>query len=109
MIKNQNIVMWLITVSLLLIMAGTIMPLLRVEGDVWKYIYGSGAALLLYGRISAKTPKGASLRLRRFAAWRRGVPYFSVRLHSSCSTRSPDRWTGLHSRLPEVPYRCTHP
>ena len=65
MIKNQNIVMWLITVSLLLIMAGTIMPLLRVEGDVWKYIYGSGAALLRYGRISAKTPKGASLRLRR--------------------------------------------
>ena len=45
MIKNQNIIMWLITVSLLLIMAGTVMPLLRVEGDAWKYIYGSGAVV----------------------------------------------------------------
>ena len=38
MIKNQNIVKWLITVSLLLIMDGNIMPLLREEGDGWKYI-----------------------------------------------------------------------
>ena len=65
MIKNQNIIMWLITVSLLLIMAGTVMPLLRVEGDAWKYIYGSGAVVLLYSHISAIVPKGASLRLRR--------------------------------------------
>lgn len=57
--------MWLVTVSLLLIMAATVMPLLRVEGEAWKYIYGSGAALLLYGRIASVVPKGASLRLRR--------------------------------------------
>lgn len=65
MIKNQNVVMWIVTLGLLLIVVGTLLPILRVNTDLWKYLYGSGALVLLIGRIATAVPKGISLRLKR--------------------------------------------
>lgn len=58
--------MWVVTLGLLLIVAGTLLPLLRVEGTLNKYLYAAGAIVLLIGRFS--TPgvgKNVSLRLQR--------------------------------------------
>ena len=56
----------LISIGLLLIMAGTVMPLFNLGNDIFKYIYASGALLLLIGRIF--TPyKGDSFRVKRLS------------------------------------------
>lgn len=65
MIKNQNIVMWIVSAGLLLVMAGTLLPLLRLNTGVWRYVYAAGALILIYGRIATAVPAGASTRLRR--------------------------------------------
>lgn len=65
MIKNQNIVMWIVTIGLLLIVAGTLLPILRVHGQAWKYIYGSGAVVLFMGRLVTSVPTDASVRVKR--------------------------------------------
>ena len=69
--KNQNsglrgAMMWVITIALLFIVAGTLMPMVTHLqcGDWYKYIYAAGAVLLLVGRIF--TPyKGDNLRVKR--------------------------------------------
>ena len=67
--QPKGYLLWLITVGMLLVAAGTVMPLLMQNcdpqfNDLYKYIYGSGAVMLLVGRIF--TPyKGSSIRLRR--------------------------------------------
>lgn len=65
MIKNQNVVMWIITLGLLLIVAGTLLPILRVDTEAWKYLYGSGALVLFIGRLATAVPKGISIRVKR--------------------------------------------
>lgn len=67
--QPKMIFLWLITIGMLLVAAGTVMPLLMQNcdpqfRDLYKYIYGAGAAMLLVGRIF--TPyKGSNIRLRR--------------------------------------------
>lgn len=56
----------LTTIGLLLIVVGTALPLLLIEGDYFKYIYATGALLLFVGRLMAPVvPKTWPLRLRR--------------------------------------------
>ena len=50
---------------MLLIAAGTVMPLLMQDGsDLFKYVYGGGAVMLLIGRIFTSY-KGDNVRLKR--------------------------------------------
>ena len=58
--------LYLISCSMLLIVAGTLLPLFNVGGDLFKYIYSAGAILLLIGRIM--TPyKGDVFRVKRLS------------------------------------------
>jgi uncharacterized membrane protein len=64
--KLRTAMMWLMTVAMLLIVAGTLIPLLTQlrSGDWFKYVYAAGAVLLLIARIF--TPyKGDNLRVKR--------------------------------------------
>lgn len=56
--------MALMTIAMLLIVAGTVIPVFRLHTPVYKYIYSAGAALLLISRLL--TPyRGTNDRLRR--------------------------------------------
>lgn len=57
--------LWLMNTGLLLIVAGTALPLLHIEGDMYRYLYTAGALLALIGRIFAPGYKGSILRVRR--------------------------------------------
>ena len=64
--SNNTSALWLglMTFGMLLIVAGTVIPIFRLETDVYKYIYSAGAVLLLVSRIM--TPyRGNSDRIRR--------------------------------------------
>lgn len=64
----RNAMMWLITLGMLLIVAGTLMPMVtRMHcGEWFKYVYAAGALLLLAGRIF--TPyKGDNMRVKRLS------------------------------------------
>lgn len=71
MTKNRNVErrqtasMWIANTGLFLIMAAIALPLLRFGGDVYKYVFATGAALVLVGRIINVAPSGTSLRVRR--------------------------------------------
>lgn len=57
-------ILLMITISMLLIVAGTVLPLFNTSGILFKYIYATGALLLLIGRLL--TPyKGDDLRVKR--------------------------------------------
>jgi Ni,Fe-hydrogenase I cytochrome b subunit len=57
-------ILLMITISMLLIVAGTVLPLFNTGGILFKYIYATGALLLLIGRLF--TPyKGDDLRIKR--------------------------------------------
>ena len=57
-------ILLMITISMLLIVAGTVRPLFNTGGILFKYIYATGALLLLIGRLF--TPyKGDDLRIKR--------------------------------------------
>jgi Ni,Fe-hydrogenase I cytochrome b subunit len=57
-------ILLMITISMLLIVAGTVLPLFNTGGILFKYIYATGALLLLIGRLL--TPyKGDDLRIKR--------------------------------------------
>ena len=61
----KSIFLWLITIGMLLIAAGTVMPLLTQGGsDLFKYIYGSGAVMLLIGRLFSSY-NGDNIRIKR--------------------------------------------
>ncbi len=64
-ITTETVFLWFITIGMLLIAAGTVMPLLMQDGgNLYKYVYGGGAAMLLVGRLF--TPyKGDNPRLKR--------------------------------------------
>lgn len=58
-------ILWLTTLGMLLVAAGTAMPLLMIDGsDLFKYIYGAGAIMLLIGRLF-NPYKGDNIRLKR--------------------------------------------
>lgn len=63
-VTSNTIFLWFVTIGMLIIAAGTVMPLLMQEGDLFKYVYGGGAVILLIGRIFT-TYKGTNLRLKR--------------------------------------------
>lgn len=64
-VTSNTIFLWFVTIGMLLIAAGTVMPSLMQEGnDLFKYVYGGGAVILLIGRIFT-TYKGTNLRLKR--------------------------------------------
>ena len=52
------------TVGMLLIVAGTVMPIWRLDNDVYKYIYSVGAVMLLVSRLF-NPYKGENIRLKR--------------------------------------------
>lgn len=58
---------WLVAVNfgLLLIVAGTALPLLHVTGPAFRYIYSAGALAVLVGRLFAPSTAGMPLRARR--------------------------------------------
>lgn len=57
--------MWVVNIGLLLIVCGTALPLFRVEGTLFKYIFCAGAVMVLGGRLMLPATKDASLRLKR--------------------------------------------
>lgn len=63
---SKTVFLWMITIGMLLVAAGTVMPLLMqgTGSDLYKYVYGGGALMLLIGRIFT-TYKGDNLRLKR--------------------------------------------
>lgn len=62
--QPSRIALWGMTVGMLLIVAGTLSPLIGGHVSVYRWIYGAGAALLLVIRIF--TPyTGSLLRLKR--------------------------------------------
>lgn len=65
-ITSNTVFLWMITIGMLLVAAGTVMPLLMqgTGSDLYKYVYGGGALMLLIGRIFT-TYKGDNLRLKR--------------------------------------------
>lgn len=65
-ITSKTVFLWMITIGMLLVAAGTVMPLLMqgIGSDLYKYVYGGGALMLLIGRIFT-TYKGDNLRLKR--------------------------------------------
>lgn len=62
----QRIANPLALIGLLLIVAATMMPLLRLMPQTFGYIYAAGAVLLIIGRLLQPAPApGTSLRRRR--------------------------------------------
>lgn len=66
LITSKTVFLWFITIGMLLIAAGTVMPLLMQNGDndLFKYVYGGGAIMLLIGRLFTSY-KGNNIRLKR--------------------------------------------
>lgn len=58
--------MWAVNIGLLLIAVATLLPLIHITGPWFQWIYASGAALTLAGRLgSLGAYRGMSLRVRR--------------------------------------------
>ena len=53
--------------GLLMIVAGTALPILMIEGSWFRWIYSAGAAIALIGRIMQPGIDGGSLRLKRLS------------------------------------------
>ena len=66
LITSKTVFLWFITIGMLLIATGTVMPLLMQNGDnvLFKYVYGGGAIMLLIGRLFTSY-KGNNIRLKR--------------------------------------------
>ena len=64
-VTSNTFFLWFITIGMLLIAGGTVMPLLMQDGsDLFKYVYGGGATMLLIGRLFTSY-KGDNVRLKR--------------------------------------------
>lgn len=65
-VTSNTVFLWFITIGMLLIAAGTVMPLLMQDAssDLFKYVYGGGAAMLIIGRLFTSY-KGENVRLKR--------------------------------------------
>lgn len=51
-------------IGLILVMAGTALPLLRLDSEIYRYIFSTGAILVVVGRLFMPY-KGPSLRIKR--------------------------------------------
>lgn len=63
---------WIFNIGLLCVMIGTALPLLRVEGEAYKWVYCAGAVLALAGKLIRPIPVGiplAARRLMRLEVW----------------------------------------
>lgn len=58
--------MWMgvMTAGMLLIVAGTVLPIFRLDNNIYKYVYTAGAVMLLVSRLF-NPYKGTNLRLKR--------------------------------------------
>lgn len=56
--------LWLMTLGMLLIVAGTVIPIFRLETVIYKYVYAAGAVILLVSRLF-NPYRGDNDRLRR--------------------------------------------
>lgn len=65
-VTSNTVFLWFITIGMLLIAAGTVMPLLMQDAsnDLFKYVYGGGAVMLIIGRLFTSY-KGDNVRLKR--------------------------------------------
>ena len=65
-VTSNTVFLWFITIGMLLIAASTVMPLLMQDAssDLFKYVYGGGAAMLIIGRLFTSY-KGDNVRLKR--------------------------------------------
>lgn len=64
---KQNIMMALVTIGLLLIATGIVLPIIQgasIAGDLFRYIYAAGAVMVLIGRLFSQY-KGENKRLKR--------------------------------------------
>lgn len=52
------------TIGLILVMGGTALPLLRLDSEIYRYIFSAGAILVVVGRLFMPY-KGPSLRIKR--------------------------------------------
>lgn len=57
--------LWVMNAGLLLIVAGTALPLFNVDSTAFRYIYTAGAVIALVGRIFSPRYKGSIFRVRR--------------------------------------------
>lgn len=62
--QPNKYMLWLITVSMLLIAMGALLPLLNLGNDVYKYVFSVGAIGMLVGRLFSPY-KGNVLRVKR--------------------------------------------
>ncbi len=66
--KPNALLLWLITIGMLLVAAGTVLPLftrmLNLGHDTFKYVYATGAVFILVGRIFT-IYNGSEIRLKR--------------------------------------------
>lgn len=62
---RMPICVWVAVCGLLLVGVGTLLPILRIEGVLYKYIYCTGAVLTLAGRFMTSRGRNGSLRLKR--------------------------------------------
>ena len=62
---------WIANIGLIVLMAAIVMPLLRLGGDAWRWVYGAGAVILLAGRIAEphRMPTLRATRLKRLEVW----------------------------------------
>lgn len=63
---KQNVLLGCITIGMLMIAAGIVIPIVQgsIKSDVFRYIYASGALILLVGRLFSSYD-GSNLRLKR--------------------------------------------
>lgn len=64
--------LWVFNFGLLLIMAGTLLPLIRLEDTIYPYIYSAGALIALTGQLVAPSYRGTIdriIRLGRIQVW----------------------------------------
>ncbi len=66
--EPNALLLWLITIGMLLVAAGTVLPLftrmLNLDHNTFKYVYATGAVFVLVGRIFTIN-KGNETRLKR--------------------------------------------
>jgi len=59
--------LWLMNLGLILIVAGTAMPLIQLDSNLFRYIYTVGAAIAMAGRIAAPKYRGTIVRIIRLS------------------------------------------
>lgn len=56
---------WLVTLGLILIVIGVLLPIIGQGIGVYRWVYAAGALTCLVGRLFNRVPEGAPLRAKR--------------------------------------------